>query len=220
MKKDQFQDKYDEVFQNLKEEKMDWDFEDFMKETQMQTNDNEPSLKSSSPKTFFSSKIIWIAASTILIAGLFLATQLWNTNSSKIEQNEMIVKSELEKQKNEIFQSTSIAAVEDTLQNVKSFTEDTITHEVSNPDEVINKMVPKRGRLKKVNSERFTQNNSSGTSENHVPEYHDNYVIINGHKIKNEEEAINITKYSFQMLSDNVAKTIATSVIQEMPDNE
>jgi chromatin segregation and condensation protein Rec8/ScpA/Scc1 (kleisin family) len=32
--KRQFQDKYDEIFQNLKEEKMNWDFDDFLKKAE------------------------------------------------------------------------------------------------------------------------------------------------------------------------------------------
>jgi hypothetical protein len=44
MSNDKFQDKYDEIFQNLKEEKMNWDFEDFLKkaegkEEEIQEND-------------------------------------------------------------------------------------------------------------------------------------------------------------------------------------
>lgn len=34
MSKDQFQNKYDEIFREIKEEKMDWNFEDFLQQTQ------------------------------------------------------------------------------------------------------------------------------------------------------------------------------------------
>ena len=33
MNKDKFQDKYNEIFQEIKEEKMDWNFEDFLAKT-------------------------------------------------------------------------------------------------------------------------------------------------------------------------------------------
>ncbi|WP_449400548.1 hypothetical protein [Chryseobacterium wanjuense] len=34
MSNDKFQNKYDEIFQSIKEEKMDWDFEDFLKKAE------------------------------------------------------------------------------------------------------------------------------------------------------------------------------------------
>ncbi len=222
MKSDQYQDKYNEVFQKLKQEKMNWDFEDFLKKNNEPQNKSEGIIPIQHKKTLFQSKIMWLAASVILIGGIFFGTQLWNQQPSHIDEQNKMVQNEVERQRKEIFEANTIAAVEDTLQNVKTFTEDTISHEVSNPDEVINKIVPKRGRLKKINNERYTQNDQNNIQRKtaNVPEYQDNYVIINGHKIKNEEEAINVTKYSFQMLSQNVAKTIASSVVQEMPDNE
>ena len=39
--------------------------------------------------------------------------------------------------------------------------------------------------------------------------YESNYVIINGQKIENEQEAIDLAKYSLQILSENVSKTVA-----------
>ena len=36
MKKDQAQDKYKEITQDLKEEKMNWDFEDFLEKTKQE----------------------------------------------------------------------------------------------------------------------------------------------------------------------------------------
>ena len=223
MNSDRYQDKYNEVFSELKKEKMNLDFEDFLKKTENaehQPSTIEPSQEIQR-KTLFSSKVFWLAASVVLIAGLLFAAQFWNQDKPTVNEQDLIVKQELEKQKDEIFNESVLAAVEDTLKNGGPITEDTLTQEMKNPDEIIDRITPKRGRLKKITHERYTQNNIGKSADsNAVSEYQDNYVIINGHKIKSEAEAIDIARYSFQILSDNVAKTIASSVVQERPTEE
>jgi hypothetical protein len=69
MSNDKFQDKYDEIFQNLKEEKMNWDFDDFLKSRQKNESLKETctcypidtKTKPSFPKWF------WMAASVMLV---------------------------------------------------------------------------------------------------------------------------------------------------------
>ena len=46
-----------------------------------------------------------------------------------------------------------------------------------------------------------------------TPKYESSYVIINGQKIENEQEAIDLTKYSFRILSENVSKTVAQTEV-------
>ena len=50
--------------------------------------------------------------------------------------------------------------------------------------------------------------NSTEILENPAEEYSADYVIVNGKKIYNEEEAIDITKEAFQLFASNVTKTI------------
>ncbi|MGC4128754.1 MAG: hypothetical protein QM564_04180 [Bergeyella sp.] len=215
MSKDRFQDKYDEVFKDLKEEKMNWNFEDFLKKTEEKA-DAEPEERSGKviPLPFLS-KYVWIAASTAILAGLFFGVKYWNSGSQSVTEQDLMVKTEVEKQKGEIFNDNTFAATEDTLK-VQSEMKDSLSYEVSDPDEVINKIVPKRGRMKKVQREKYVNNDK----KNQPTEYQDDFVIINGHKITSEEEAINIAKYSFRMFSENVAKSVASSVVQEHPTED
>ena len=41
MNNDKFQDKYNQIFQELKEEKMDWDFEDFLQKVEKNSADEK-----------------------------------------------------------------------------------------------------------------------------------------------------------------------------------
>ena len=77
----------------------------------------------------------------------------------------------------------------------------------------MDQILPKRGRIKKFTRERYAQVETpkKNTPKNKIEtsDYESNYVIINGQKIENEQEAIDLTKYSFQILSENVSKTMA-----------
>ena len=53
-----------------------------------------------------------------------------------------------------------------------------------------------------------TVEKSTEILENPAEEYSADYVIVNGKKIYNEEEAIDITKEAFQLFASNVTKTI------------
>jgi glutamine amidotransferase-like uncharacterized protein len=53
-----------------------------------------------------------------------------------------------------------------------------------------------------------TVENSTEILKNPAEEYSADYVIVNGKKIYNEEEAIDITKEAFQLFASNVTKTI------------
>jgi hypothetical protein len=93
MSKDKFQDKYDEIFQNIKEEKMDWDFEDFLKkaegkEDEVQHNETPiipigTKTKPSFPKWF------WMAASIILLLSIGFVFN-YNKNSGVKDQAQLV----------------------------------------------------------------------------------------------------------------------------------
>jgi hypothetical protein len=65
MNKDSFQDKYQEIFQEIREEKMNWNFDDFLAKTEEKPQDAKivPLHKKSSKQWMY------IAASIVLIAG-------------------------------------------------------------------------------------------------------------------------------------------------------
>ncbi len=205
MKTDRSQDKYSEIFQELKEEKMNWDFEEFMVQAEEKQFKNH---KISEKKSASLPKYYWLAASLVLIISVGYYMKL--SDKTGIENQDLLVKEQIEKQRSDFNHENNLASHQvndsvkvDSLQDLPS---------VSNDEEVMNKILPKRGRLKKQVRPQYVQNTEKKSAPSHVaqiPNYESNYVIINGQRIENEEEAIDVARYSLQILSDNVSKTVA-----------
>ena len=206
----------DDFFKALKEEKaekMDWDFDDFLAEIE-----EKPIIPISGERKsggLSMPKIFWMAASLALIFGAVFGYQYFN-KKSVAEQNNMVA-SEIQKQKSQFQQESQLAvnqlndsvkAVADTLVADSTSTKETYTSDAN----VLDKILPRRGRMKKTVRQRYTYNeptNNNRTTKTSNPEYQDNYVIINGHRIENEQEAIDVAKFSLQMLSNKVSETVA-----------
>lgn len=200
MNKDSFQDKYQEIFQEMKEEKMNWNFDDFLAKTEEKPQDAKivPLHKKSSKQWMY------IAASMVLIFGLVL---FFNNDKTTLPND--TIASAIEKQKN----NGEFAQVYPETNNI-SVTQDSAktTEKLTEKEDVVEKILPKKGRLKKTFRPRYvkleTQKNLEKTK---TQEYNPNYVIINGHKIESEKEAIDVTKYSFHILSEKVSQTVAST---------
>lgn len=200
MNKDSFQDKYQEIFQEMKEEKMNWNFDDFLAKTEEKPQDAKivPLHKKSSKQWMY------IAASIVLIFGLVL---FFNNDKTTLPND--TIASAIEKQKN----NGEFAQVYPETNNI-SVTQDSAktTEKLTEKEDVVEKILPKKGRLKKTFRPRYvkleTQKNLEKTK---TQEYNPNYVIINGHKIESEKEAIDVTKYSFHILSEKVSQTVAST---------
>ena len=200
MNKDSFQDKYQEIFQEMKEEKMNWNFDDFLAKTEEKPQDAKivPLHKKSS------NQWLYIAASLVLIFGLVL---FFNNDKTTLPND--TIASAIEKQKN----NGEFAQVYPETNNI-SVTQDSAktTEKLTEKEDVVEKILPKKGRLKKTFRPRYvkleTQKNLEKTK---TQEYNPNYVIINGHKIESEKEAIDVTKYSFHILSEKVSQTVAST---------
>lgn len=207
-----------DFFKALKEEKsenMNWDFDDFLAKAE-----EKPvipiSAASSKGKSSFP-KIFWLAASLAVIFGAIFAYKFLNVN--KVENQNIQVAKEIHKQKKQFQEESNLAAnqVNDTLNIVSDslVTDSTATHDTYSSDaNVMEKILSKRGRMNRKIRERFTYNEALTPDKKNSatpakPVYQDNYVIINGHKIENEQEAIDIAKYSLQMLSNQVSQTVA-----------
>lgn len=152
-----------------------------------------------------------MAASLVLLVSLAVFFKVFNKN--QIEEQDLLSKNEILKQKNDFGKGNEIVAVHaaDSLKTVQdSLVTDSVS--VSNDEEVMDKILPRRGRLKKPVRQFYVQNSEekkSAPEKSATPEYQSNYVIINGQRIENEQEAIDLTKYSFRILSENVSKTVA-----------
>ncbi|OWK99481.1 hypothetical protein AP75_00610 [Kaistella haifensis DSM 19056] len=211
MKTDKSQDKYNEIFQELREEKMNWDFKDFLAEAEKEKN---PTIEVSEKKSASFPKFYWMVASVVLLVSMGVFYNVSNQN--KMDEQDQLVKNEILKQKDDFGNNNEIVAVHSN-DSLKTASDSLVTDSVSisNGEDVIEKILPKRGRIKRQARPQFVDNSTpeksaTGTTAQN-PEYESNYVIINGQKIENEQEAIDLTKYSFRILSENVSKTVAST---------
>ncbi len=224
MKKDQLQDKYDEIFQDIREEKMDWSFEDFLQTTEgaEPEQDIAPVIPLDGKKKPSFPKWFWMAAGVILVfsIGFFL-----NTYNTDVQDREKLVKDEILKQKSGFIEENSDHHEQVAVNHTDSISgakKDSVFQEnqVAEKD-VMDDILPKRGRLKKETRPRYVSNASGNRSVNDsTTAYNDSYVIVNGKRISSEKEAIDVAKYSFMKLGNEFKKTVASSQKNENLDSE
>ncbi|MDO3425428.1 hypothetical protein QWT87_11045 [Chryseobacterium sp. APV1] len=217
MSNDKFQDKYDEIFQNLKEEKMNWDFNDFLKKTEEKNDEVQENItpivpidtktKPSFPKWF------WMAASVVLLLSVGLIFNY--THNSNVENQAQLVEKQIKKQKDNFIEEnsehTEQVAVNLPNDSVSGAKKDSVFHETPVAEkDYLDEILPKRGRLKKERKPKYVYNSSKAADSTG---YKDSYVIVNGKRIENVEEAINVTKYSFQIFANNVSEKLAKPTV-------
>lgn len=211
--------KYDKIFNELKEEKMNWDFEDFLAKAE-EKEEVIPLNKKSSGGTI--SKFYWMAASLVLLVSV--GTFLKFNQTKSIEDQDVFVKNEILKQKNDFGNGNEIVALQ-TNDSVKIVSDSLVSDSVSSRDaaDMVEKILPKRGRIKRETRPQFVQNSPEKSAKKPAEkntDYNSNYVIINGQRIENEQEAIDLTKYSFRILSENVTKTVASTEAMNSFNND
>ena len=221
MKTDRSQDKYNEIFQELRDEKMKWDFEDFLAEAE---KEEQPVIKISEKKIASFPKFYWLAASLVLLASVGAFFKFIQPSSIQ-EQNDL-VKNEIIKQKDDFGNGNEFVAIH-TNDSVNVASDSLVTDSayISSDEDVMDKILPKRGRIKRNTRPVFVQNDtqvkSAKKNKETASNYESSYVIINGQKIESEEEAIDLAKYSFRILSENVTKTVAqTEALHNLNDYE
>lgn len=225
MKTDRYQDNLDEVFKEIKNDKLDWDFEDFLKDAKKSENGKTEVVPIQNLKTKPKYSVLyWLAAAVALFAGIaFLINQ---QNNSRIEEQQKIVQEEIEKQKTDFLAENTVVAVQDSVtvqSDSAKTTKDSVTAvEQIDEVEIMDRILPKRGRMKKPVRERYVAAEPKPETPTEISdsEYQESYVVINGQKIKDETDAINVTRYSFQMLSNKVAETVASTQVLENLEND
>lgn len=221
MNNDKFQDKYNEIFQNLKEEKMNWDFEDFLKKAEGnedEVSSNETLVipiqakKPSFPKWF------WMAASAVILLGLAFIFNYNQTNG--LNEQARLVENEIQKQKTEFINENhnhDVQVAVHTADSASGAKKDSIFIENSIAEkDVLDEILSKKSRIKKESKPRYVYNSQSNLSQKDSTGYKDSYVIVNGKRIENMEEAINVTKYSFQVVANNVNQALAPKVMDNV----
>lgn len=211
MSNEQFQNKYNEVVKDLKEEKMNWDFEDFLQKAEGDSNDEAEIIPLGKAKPSFP-KWFWMAASVVLLFSIGL---IFNINqNSDVENQAKLVENEIQKQKPDFIKEnhehdTQVAVLNsDSISGAKKdsiFQENTLAE-----TDVLDNILSKKSRIKKETKPRYVNNNAVENTTDST-RYQDSYVIVNGKKISNEQEAVDITKFSMMILGTKFKKTVATS---------
>ena len=207
MNNDQYQDKYTQVLKDLKEEKMDWNFEDFLQKAESVDHEAEiipiTKVKPSFPKWF------WMAASVVIIFSIGLIFNY--TQKDDVNNQSKLVENEIQKQKSDFINEnhehqTQVAVLNnDSISGAKKdsiFEENTLAE-----TDVLDKILSKRSRIKKETKPRYVQNSDIKNIKDSTV-YRGSYVIVNGKRIDNMEEAINVTKYSLQVVANNVNQAL------------
>lgn len=206
MKSDRLQDKYDEIFQEIKEEKMDWDFDSFLEQAEKESKQNGKTIPISSYKPSSGMpKFFWMAASIALIAGIIFVTQFNNNDENLNKEDNNIAQKQTLNSPPEIVDNQTVKSKSKIIKNEQS---ETIAR-FSTEKEVIEQILPKRGRIKKDRRVLYAENQNPEAIKPEKPsEYNPNYVIINGKEIYNEAEAVEITKKAIHMFANNLNSTI------------
>ncbi len=214
MNNDKFQNKYDEIFQDIKEEKMDWSFEDFLKKAEQDdseggNNEETPVIPIGKNKPSFP-KWFWMAASVALLLGIgFIFNQY---QYSDIQNQAQLVENQIKQQKNNFIEENNDhqvqVAVNHPNDSISGAKQDSIFqgNAIAEKD-VLDEILPKRGRMKRERKQNYVYNSSYKKTSDSTG-YKDSYVIVNGKRIDNVEEAINVTKYSFQIFANNVSEKL------------
>lgn len=205
------------LFHILKEEKqetMEWNFEDFLNKTQEKPKETPiiPLTSIGKKKNNFRS-YSWIAASLVLMFGTYIT---WNQlNNDDIKTADERIAQEINRQQDLFNEENNIVSNkedEDDKQPIEEQKPTNKTEENIADIDVLEEILPKKGRIQKKSKPKYTSINQNHQETTTIPEYQPNYVIINGQKITDENEAIEVTKYSMQLLSNKVSKTIANTV--------
>lgn len=193
MNTDKFQDKYNEIFQELKEEKMDWNFDDFLAQTEKPLEAKIVSLKKKPNKQW-----IYLAASMAVIVGFGIVLKNNFSEKTNIEPTKIV--------QNTTTENTSIQNITKIESTVK------VTDNTMPITRTINTEPVKRKKSKYKNTAQYLAKNHQSTYKNQkkvhiddeIVEYNPSFVIINGKPVATEDEAIKYTKNAIDMLGGNI----------------
>lgn len=157
-------------------------------------------------------KWVWLAASLVL---MFSIVAFWFNNNQDTQEN---VKSQMATA--EVYNKEKVQIIHENTYEPEKIKTVAEPQKMADTKNVIDEILPKKSRMKRRVVTRYVDNSKPEKSKQ-KPEYESGYVIINGQKITNEKDAIDVTKYSFQILANNVNRSIdQTEVLSTLnPDN-
>ena len=195
---------------------MEWDFEDFLKKAEGKgdeaDHDETPIIPMNSNGKPSFPKWFWMAAGVALLLEVGF---IFNQNQNGyVKDQAQLVENQIKQQKSNFIEENSDheeqVALNQPSDSVSGAKKDSVFQENTMAEkDVMDEILPKRGRLKKERKPKFVDNSSKKSKASDASAYQDSYVIVNGKRIENVEEAINITKYSFQIFANNVSEKLA-----------
>lgn len=223
--KDHSNDTLFEVLKTEKKESMDWDFEKFLEKAEPDQSAHIRPIKKTQHQKFF-----LVAASLVLICGILILFKMKSSQSSVSKTSQMVQK-EVQKQKTQFNIENNLASnkLSDSVNTQSPISADSLKED-EHSAHILDQILPKRGRIKRQVKSQLVQSDVKLLDQSEKPNKElkeastendqGNYVTINGQKIENEDEAIDVAKYSFRILSEQMTKTVAQAHTIETFDIE
>ena len=140
------------------------------------------------------------------------------------EEQSKFVEGEILKQKSEFIKENQdhehqvAVHLPDSIAGAKKdsiFQENTIAER-----DVLDDILSKRSRIKKESKPKFVDNIAAkNRMQKDSTLYNDSYVIVNGRRIDTMEEALEVTRYSLQVVANNMYETLSQPQVMDNVDN-
>jgi hypothetical protein len=184
-----------------KQEKLDMNFEDFLKKTK------EPKIVAL-PIKKTSYKVYWMAASLVLLMGV---GAFWMINQPQ-KMETVIAKNPEFPKKEKVENVSPVVETEEQTTRPKEVlaTQESQKIDKVSDDNAVKELVQKE--VKRLMAQQETQSKKEEKQVTDpvesIADYNPNYVIINGKPIYDESEAIAVTENAFNYFASNVTQTI------------
>lgn len=181
MKTDKYQDKYDEIIRSMRDEKLDWTFEEFIKNAS-----ETPIITHKSHRK----PIVWwasIAACAIILIGVGVLMRKQNA----ADKPQVLAKTEVVTYKDNAQPSNS----RNVARTVSSNKEHTKT---------LADTKPVKQKSEQTRHETSPKENETAPKQTTTSDYQPSYVTINGQQITDEAEAIAATEQALNAFGSNM----------------
>lgn len=215
---DKIDKKYKEGLAQIKKDKMNWEFEDFLKTLPNQSTFNQHTSLSPSKKPKQTlSKLTWLAAACLIIIAGFIFLLMPPKSEETFHKNTEIAQTDFSNPSSKTSEENSTLPIKK-RQDPDSIYLKEPTEKVISEQKILDQIVSKKQRMRKNTKGLISKINKKPESEK--PIYNANYVIINGQKIYNEQEAIDVTKFSFQLFSEKMNSSLVATVENNSEPND
>lgn len=190
---------YFSVIKSEQSDKLNVSFDDFMTQVAEDNSVSDLPIARKESKRSFSVQVkeYWAAASLVLFMGLTGGYFFVNQNDGQIKDRPIIANAKPTEKNN--------PTVTDVIEITKPQTKEVVAKSTAKIVEEINH--PETTYAEDAVDEQLAQTTMQANLDDN--EYQENYVIINGRPVYNEQEAIALTEDAINYLASNVNKTVS-----------